>query len=58
MSPVPSSLIVQVPVVAVPPAFVAVSVNVSLLSEIVSFTTGVRTSADPPAGSANAPVVL
>ena len=58
MSPVPSSLIVHAPVAPVPPVFVAVRLNVSPLSTNVSFTTGVRTNALPPAGSANAPVVL
>ncbi len=51
MSPVPSSLMVAVPVAAVPPVGVAVSVKVSPLSGVVSFTIVVRTSnAVAPAG--------
>ena len=53
----PSSLIVHVPVAAWPPAGVAVSVKVSLLSTTESLTTGVRTSIEfLPDGSGAVPV--
>ena len=42
--PVPSSTIVAVPAVPMPPVFVAVKVNVSAPSYVVSFTSAVRTS--------------
>ena len=58
MSPVPSSLMVAVPVTAVPPVGVAVSVKVSPVSGVPSFTIVVRTSSAvaPPVNVAlNAP---
>ena len=48
MVPVPSSLIVAVPVAATPPVGVAVSVKFSLLSAMLSLVMVVRTSAVVP----------
>ena len=50
--PVPSSLIVAVPVAAVPPVLLALSVKVSPSSETVSLVIVVRTRRSPPLSSA------
>ena len=47
MVPVPSSLMVAVPVAVEPPVLVASSLKVSLLSLVASSTMAVRTSACP-----------